>query len=158
MKKFSNFKKNNLLKENVKEDNIEQKELAKESKSDVSTFLSKIFEARQMANVYHLKVKGEIGSDATHVALNSYYDDILDLLDTLVETYIGQYDVIEDYDIIDTKVSNDKETVEYFIELNSFIKENRYNSFQEEDSHLQNIIDEIVALTYRLIYKLRFTK
>ncbi len=158
MKKFSNFKKNNLLKENVKEDNIEQKELVNESKSDVSIFLSKIFEARQMANVYHLKVKGELGSSATHVALNSYYDDILELLDTLVETYIGQYDVIEDYNIIDTKVSNDKDTVDYFTELNEFIKEKRHISFKEDDSHLQNIIDEMVALTYRLIYKLRFTK
>ena len=31
-------------------------------------------------------------------------------------------------------------------------------AFLEEDTHLQNIIDEIVALTYRLLYKLKYNK
>lgn len=127
-------------------------------KSEPSKFFSKIFEARQMAHVYHLQVKGDMGSHAAHTALNEYYDGLLDLLDELIETYQGQYEVIEDYETIDTKDTNTKDKIEYFIELNTFIKDTRKVAFLEEDTHLQNIIDEIVALTYRLLYKLKYNK
>lgn len=128
------------------------------TKSEPSKFFSKIFEARQMAHVYHLQVKGDMGSHAAHTALNDYYDGLLDLLDELIETYQGQYEVIEDYEMIDTKDTKTKDKVEYFIELNTFIKDTRKTAFLEEDTHLQNIVDEVVALTYRLLYKLRFNK
>ena len=128
------------------------------TKSEPAKFFSKIFEARQMAHVYHLQVKGDMGSHAAHTALNDFYDDILEHLDNLIETYQGQYEVVENYEIIDTTETNSKDKVEYFIGLNEFIKQTRYSALLEEDTHLQNIVDEIVALTYRLLYKLRFTK
>ena len=128
------------------------------AKSEPSKFFSKIFEARQMAHVYHLQVKGDMGSHAAHTALNEYYDGLLELLDELIETYTGQYNIIEEYETIDTSTTKSVEKLDYFIQLNQFIKETRKIAFLEEDTHLQNIIDEIVALTYRLIYKLRFNK
>jgi len=133
-------------------------EVGQVTKSEPSKFFSKIFEARQMAHVYHLQVKGDMGSHAAHTALNEYYDGLLDLLDELIETYQGQYEVIEDYETIDTKDTKSKDKIEYFIELNTFIKDTRKVAFLEEDTHLQNIIDEIVALTYRLLYKLKYNK
>ena len=133
-------------------------EVGEVTKSEPSKFFSKIFEARQMAHIYHLQVKGDMGSHAAHTALNEYYDELLELLDSLIETWQGQYEVVEDYELIDTKDTKSKEKIEYFIELNGFIKDTRYKAFLEEDTHLQNIIDEIVALTYRLLYKLKYNK
>ena len=133
-------------------------EVGEVTKSEPSKFFSKIFEARQMAHIYHLQVKGDMGSHAAHTALNEYYDGLLDLLDELIETYQGQYEVVENYELIDTKDTNSKEKIEYFTELNQFIKDTRKMAFLEEDTHLQNIIDEIVALTYRLLYKLKYNK
>lgn len=127
-------------------------------KLDPSKFFSKIFEARQMAHIYHLQVKGDTGSHAAHVALNSFYDDLLGLLDELIETYQGQYGIVENYDLIDTKDTNSKDKIEYFTDLSQFIKDTRKKALLEEDTHLQNIVDEIVALTYRLLYKLKFNK
>lgn len=127
-------------------------------KLDPSKFFSKIFEARQMAHIYHLQVKGDNGSYAAHVALNSFYDDLLGLLDELIETYQGQYGIVENYDLIDTKDTNSKDKIEYFTDLSQFIKDTRKKALLEEDTHLQNIVDEIVALTYRLLYKLKFNK
>jgi len=129
-----------------------------ETKSEPAKFFSKIFEARQMAHIYHLQVKGDMGSHAAHIALNEYYDGLLDLLDSLIEAYQGQYEIVENYELIDTKDTNSKDKIEYFTELTTFIKNTRKTAFLEEDTHLQNTIDEIVALTYRLLYKLKYNK
>ena len=124
--------------------------------SPVSLF-SKLFESREMAHIYHLQVNGEMGSHAAHTALNDYYDGILDLIDTLIETYQGQYGIVDGYDVIDTNTTRTKEKVEYFESLVEFVKHGR-KAISAEDTHLQNIVDEVVALIYRTLYKLKFTK
>ena len=153
-------------KEQPEPEKKEQQNLEQSSESgDVIKFISKIFESRQMAHVYHLQVKGDMGSHAKHIALQEYYegDDegeggILDSLDTLIEIYQAQYGLIEGYDIIDTKESNSKDPIEYFMDLGKFIKSERKNCFNEEDTEFSNIIDDILVLIYQTIYKLKFTK
>lgn len=130
---------------------------SKESDSSVVKFLSKIFESKEMSRVYHLSVKGEEGSHAAHLALQSYYEGVSELVDELVEVYQGQYEVIEEYDVINTSSSKSTDRVEYFTELSSFIKSNR-SVFSSEDTHLHNIIDEIVAIVYKTLYKLKYNK
>ena len=118
---------------------------------------SKLFESREMAHIYHLQVNGEPGSHAKHTALNDYYEGVLDFVDDLIETFQGQYGIVEDYDVIDTKETSSKDTIEYFNELARFIKEER-KCINAEDTHLHNIIDEVVALVYRTLYKLKYNK
>ena len=122
----------------------------------VSLF-SKLFESREMAHIYHLQVNGEQGSHAAHTALNEYYDDVLDLIDDLIETYQGQYGIVDGYDIIDTNTTRSKDKVEYFEGLVEFVKNGR-KAISVEDTHLHSIIDDIVVLIYRTLYKLKFTK
>jgi DNA-binding ferritin-like protein len=174
MKKFSDFRKINEQEVTLNKDNQEDKNAGSpfrtntsqsiesgestEVKNEPAKFFSKLLESREMAQVYHWTVKGEQGSHSSHTALNDYYDSVIDLIDTLVEVYQGQYDIIEEYDVIDTKETKSKDKIEYFKDIANFIKENRYESISREDTHLQNIIDEIVSTIYRLIYKLRFNK
>lgn len=124
--------------------------------SAVSLF-SKLFESREMAHIYHLQVNGEQGSHAAHTALNEYYEGVLDFIDDLIETYQGQYGIVDGYETIDTNETRTKEKVEYFEGLVEFVKHGR-KAISAEDTHLQNIIDEVVALIYRTLYKLKFTK
>jgi len=137
----------------------EQTEVKSETSNDsgFAGFVSKLFEARQMAHIYHLQVKGDMGSHAAHTALNGFYDDLLDFLDNIIEVYQGQYGLIEEYSVIDTKETNSKDKIQYFEELVNFIKTEK-KCIKPEDSHLLNIVDEIVALTYSLLYKLKFNK
>ena len=128
------------------------------TKSEPAKFFSKLLESREMAQVYHWTVKGDMGSHAAHTALNEYYDNIIEHIDDLVECYQAQYELIEEYDVIDTKETKTKDKLEYFQELVQFIKDTRYKAILEEDTHLQNIIDEAVALIYKLLYKLKYTK
>ena len=125
--------------------------------SNPGKFFSKLFESREMAHIYHLQVNGDMGSHAKHTALGDYYDGVLGFVDDLIETFQGQYGIVEEYDVIDTSETRSKDTIEYFNELARFIKEER-KCINAEDTHLHNIIDEVVALVYRTLYKLKYTK
>jgi hypothetical protein len=147
-----------------KEENTDKEE-TKTEKSGAVKFFSKLFESREMAHVYHLQVKGDMGSHAKHIALQEYYEGdeegeggILDSLDTLIEMYQGQFGLIEGYDTIDTSETMSKDPIEYFTELADFIKSERHNCFDKEDTHYFNLIDDALVLIYQLLYKLKYTK
>jgi hypothetical protein len=162
MEKFSNFKfkvKRINEQENVLKPRIEDSSMdTNVDKSDVAKFISKLFEAREMAHVFHLSVNGEMGSNAVHMALGEFYEELLGFIDELTEVYQGQYGLVENFDIIDTSAAKDRQYIPYFESLAEFIKQNRKITFLDEDTHLQNVIDEIVAINYRLLYKLKFNK
>ena len=144
--------------EEVKEvETVKTEEVNDKDMSNPVKLFSKLFESREMAHIYHLQVNGEEGSLASHLALGDYYDNILELIDSLIETYSGQYGIVDGYDIIDTNATRTKEKVAYFEDLAEFIKYAR-KSISAEDTHLQSIIDEVVALVYRTLYKLKFMK
>lgn len=141
-----------------KEEEKKEKEEAEVSEGgDVVKFFSKLFESREMAHIYHLTVKGEMGSHAAHTALNDYYDGILGFIDEMIEVYQGQYGIVEGYETIDTSETKTKDKVEYFEELANFVKSEK-KCIKPEDSHLLNIVDEAVALIYKTLYKLKYNK
>jgi hypothetical protein len=137
--------------------NVEEKPEILGEGSNPSKFFSKLFESREMAHIYHLQVNGEMGSHAKHTALGDYYEGVLSFIDDIIEIWQGQYGIIEEYNVIDTSETKSKETIEYFNELARFIKEER-KCIPTEDTHLHNIIDEVVALVYKTLYKLKYNK
>lgn len=143
------------IKEEEKEENKPETEVSEGG--DVVKFFSKLFESREMAHIYHLTVKGEMGSHAAHTALNEYYDGILGFIDEMIEVYQGQYGIIEGYETIDTSETKTKDKIEYFEELVNFIKSEK-KCIKPEDSHILNVVDEAVALMYKTIYKLKYNK
>ena len=125
--------------------------------NDVSKFISKLLESREMAQVYHWTVKGDMGSHAAHLALEAYYDGVIGFIDDIVEIYQGQYGLIEGYDVIDTTDSKSKDRLDYFKETVEFVKSSR-KCIKAEDTHIHNIVDELIALQYKTIYKLTYNK
>lgn len=87
------------------------------------------------------------------MALGSYYEEIIDLVDQFVEAYQGKYGQIEsypeEYDFI-------KEPLQYLETIQMFVQQSREHLPQ--DSELQNIVDEIADLINTSIYKLKFLK
>lgn len=142
--------------EKVEDKDVKQLEPSTEGK-DVSNFFSKLFESREMAHVYHLQVRGDEGSFARHEALGKYYEGILDFIDDIIEIYQGQYGIVENYDVIDTSDTKSKEPIAYFEETAEYIKHAR-KCIKDEDTHMHNIIDEIIALIYKTLYRLKFNK
>jgi hypothetical protein len=125
--------------------------------SNVTQFFSKLFESREMAHIYHLQVKGDQGSYATHEALGDYYEEIVEILDDTIEVYQGQYGLVDGYDVIDTTDTKSKEPLAYFEELAEYIKHGK-KCISDEDTHIHSLIDDIMALIYKTIYKLKFLK
>jgi DNA-binding ferritin-like protein len=143
------------------EDNEAEEEKSENSETtgsnDVSKFISKLLESREMSQVYHWTVKGDMGSHAAHLALQAYYEEVIEFIDDIVEIYQGQYGLIEGYDIIDTTDSKSKDRLDYFKETVEYVRSAR-KCIKEEDTHIHNIIDELVALQYKTIYKLTYNK
>ena len=146
-----------------KEESEETEDVKDEEKTesiesgDISKFISKLLESREMAQVYHWTVKGDMGSHAAHLALEAYYTEVIESIDEIVEVYQGQYGLIEGYDIIDTTDSKSKDRLDYFKEAVEFVKSNRI-CIKAEDTHIHNIVDELIALQYKTIYKLTYNK
>ena len=133
----------------IKEFKNRDKEENKESKNtDAKKLIEKMFEARQVAHNSHLKTK----SYSEHKALGSFYEKILELADTFAETYQGQYGLVGDIKIV-TSSSND--ITSYLQAFSVLCKEARDSL---KDGHLQNIVDEVLSLTYQTIYKLKYLK
>lgn len=163
MKKFTSINKKRPIKRIVEQDIVEVKSTIEEQPvvgnegSDVVKFFSKLFESREMSHIYHLQVKGDQGSYATHEALGDYYEDVIELLDETIEVYQGQYGLIDGYETIDTAETKTKESLAYFEELAEYIKHAK-NCISEEDTHIHGLIDDIMVLIYKTIYKLKFLK
>jgi hypothetical protein len=120
--------------------------------SKPSEFFGKLFQLRDQIHLTHLAVKGS-GAYAAHMALGSYYDSLLDIIDTLVESYQGKYGVLTLSIPSSTKV----EPIAILKELAKLTDGgSAYGMFKE--TWIQNIIDEISALTYQTIYKLENLK
>lgn len=116
----------------------------------ISRFVSRLFEARQVTHIFHLKTK----SYAEHKALDEFYNGILDLADNFIETYQGQYGIINVYTLISNQFDNPVDYLEEFV----LDLKKAHSNIKEEDSHLDNIIDEMTALTYKTLYKLKNLK
>ena len=115
-----------------------------------SKFIGRLFEARDVAHVEHLRVKGA-GAFASHKALNEFYDSLLDLADGFVESYQGKYGIVN----IEIKSVKPLEFMEYIEEFAKYVESSR-DVFKED--YLKNQIDELASLTYSTIYKLKFLK
>jgi hypothetical protein len=88
-------------------------------------------------------------SYSKHVALNAFYDGIIDLADTLAETYQG-YEGIMNIPLLSTAPNGKIEDhlAKRVLEIQKLRK-------SCDLSAIQNIVDEIVGLYLSTVYKLR---
>ena len=115
----------------------------------VETLFGKIMQVRQQAHLLHLSSK----SYAEHKALNEFYDGLTDLADELIEMYQGQYGIAN----IACPGTDDKKGVEFLTDAAKIFFDG-HGAFAEKDSHLHNVLDEIVGLTYKTLYKVKNLK
>ena len=92
-------------------------------------------------------------SFSKHMALGTYYDEIVELTDDLVEAYMGCYEKIT---VFPSTYHLPKEPIKYMESLKSFVNDARKDLPQE--TQLQNIIDEIAQLIDSTLYKLKNLK
>ena len=108
-------------------------------------FIGMLFQSRDMMHLMHLKTE----SFAEHKALNAYYDGILELTDSLAESYFGYYGRLD----ISIPQSTAEDAITHLKSLAKTIDAERENY----PSCLQNILDEMSALVYKTLYLLTLT-
>lgn len=120
--------------------------------------LATMFLSRELAHRMHWKTEGD-GSFAQHTALGSFYDAIVDNADSLAEAYMGRYGILKDVPMLVADKKPTKDNIADILEehLDS-IEKMRYEDLEEEDTALQNLIDEAVATYLSALYKLRNLK
>ena len=117
----------------------------------IGEFISLLFLSRDVAHKEHLRTR----SYAQHMALGDFYDRIIDLADSLAEAYQGRNGIIEIPGMDDEDVGDIIQQLKRYL---SWIDANRYQAVSKEDTAIQNIIDEIVALYLSTLYKLQNLK
>jgi iron-sulfur cluster repair protein YtfE (RIC family) len=113
-------------------------------------FIGQLFLARDVTHSVHLNTR----SYSKHQALGSFYDEIIDLADKFAEAYQGKYGLIGPIALQSAKKTNN--VVEFLEDQVKEIENTRYKVVDKECTPLQNIIDEILALYYSTLYKLKF--
>lgn len=102
-------------------------------------------------HIHHLTTD----SYSQHMALGDFYDGLDDLADKFIEAYQGRYSKIIFAEKALFLGENGLELVQYVCDS---IESYRKMPGFPQDSELQNIVDELLELTYSTKYKLRFLK
>lgn len=125
------------------------------SHKTMGQFAGVLFLARDLAHRAHLRTTGP-GSFAAHESLGGFYPAITDLADKLIEVYQGCELTLLDIPLLDNEFPGEPE--QSMKKQRDWIQANRYKAVSKEETQMQNIIDEIVALYDSTIYKLHFLK
>ena len=90
------------------------------------------------------------------IGKQNHNHQIVELIDNIVESYQGKYEIITGYKTIKTvDYKSTEQVISYFKELDENIEKNRTSV---KESYIQNQIDGVQELTYSTLYKLRFLK
>lgn len=119
---------------------------------NLEKLISYLLHSRTQVHIFHLQTK----SFAEHMAYAGYYDGIVALIDGLVESYQGKYDLITSYDspALESYKSGDQ-AVSYLKALSKKVEEVHSSV---KDTYIQNQLDTVNELLNSTIYKLRFLK
>jgi len=118
--------------------------------SGCDKFVGLLFLSRDVAHSAHLNTR----SFAKHMALNGFYDEIVDLADKFAEMYQGKYGLIGPIALLSADNSNS--ILEFLERQVDQIEKTRYDVVDKECTAIQNVIDEIVGLYFQTIYKLKY--
>ena len=109
----------------------------------IKDLITKSFKTRNTAHANHWTTD----SYAQHKALGSFYQDLIDALDKYVEAYQGTFGQLEQVpDQVDDIIKTLREEM---IWLN-----NNRSNLSKNIPALENILDEMVALYMKTLYKL----
>jgi DUF1680 family protein len=113
-------------------------------------FVGLLFLARDVTHSVHLNTR----SYSKHVALNIFYDRIIGAADDFAEAYQGRHGLLGPITLQSAKKTSN--VIEFLEDSLKQIEASRYEICDKSDSSLQQLIDNIIEIYLRTLYKLRF--
>ena len=151
-KKLIQFKKRDMFLREQEEDDSDVKVDDTKNNSSFQEMVSILLHSQTQVHIFHLQTK----SYSEHKALQGYYEGIDALVDGVIESYQGKYDVLTSYKSIKTEdYQSSEQVIKYFKVLDTMVEKNRKSV---KESFIQNQIDTVQELIFSTIYKLRFLK
>jgi len=136
--------------EDQDDDDDQDEESSSNHNEDFCEMVCQMLHSQKQAHIFHLGTK----SYAEHMALNTYYAGIDELVDGIIESYQGKYGLLTNYKSYKNQsYKNKKQVLKYFTGLLNTIEEKRDCC---DDSYIQNQIDTVQELIYSTMYKLKF--
>jgi hypothetical protein len=153
-KKLMQFKKKDIFlrEQEEEEENTQSENNESKSSSGFKDMVSILLHSQTQVHIFHLQTK----SYSEHKALQGYYEGIDALVDGLIESYQGKYNVITQYNSVKNEdYKSNEQVIKYFKVLDTMIEKNRKSV---KESFIQNQIDTVQELINSTVYKLRFLK
>ena len=113
----------------------------------IEELVGKVFATRGASHLAHWKTK----SFAQHMALDTFYNGLIEKIDGLVEVYQGACGLIGPVTM--PSVKPDK-ILDHIVEESDWIAEHRDEIAEDVDA-IKNLIDDLVGLYLSTIYKLK---
>ncbi len=107
-----------------------------------------LMKSRTDAHISHLLQKDK--TLATHKALETYYETVVDMLDSFIESSMGLYEITDLQVPASCCISN---PIDYFTNLYQQVQSCRSRI---SDDYLLNQIDEIQQLITQTLYRLKY--
>lgn len=125
----------------------------KSPNSSMDEFISYLMVCRNVLHAMHLKTTGA-GSYATHIALNSLYDSLVEHIDNIAEVYQGYYGKLLNLKFETGNEYLNMKPVDYVAEILKHVE--HYKSKFQDNSMILNEIDNLVKDLSSAHYKLKF--
>jgi len=113
-------------------------------------FMGMLFLARDVTHSVHLNTR----SFSKHEALNIFYNRIVGAADDFAEAYQGRHGMIGPISLMSAKKTTN--VIGFLQDQLDEIEKCRYEVVDKSDSSLQQLIDNIIEIYLRTLYKLRF--
>lgn len=119
----------------------------------IEQLIARVFHTRNVAHWSHWRAQGT-GSFAKHDALGEFYPDLIEALDTLVEAFMGAYDLVGTIPAPDSKGSD----ILALLQNDAKWIEEHHEEICKSNRAIANLIDTLTGTYLSTIYKLRNLK
>lgn len=120
----------------------------------IANNIEELFGTLQQSVVASWRKHLKTGKYSAHMALDEFYTEMPELVDTLIENWMGTHGKVEEYkNILDSK---EMSAIEYLSELLELAKTGR--DLLEGDTSLESDMDAIITQIKSTLYKLKELK
>jgi DNA-binding ferritin-like protein len=119
----------------------------------IEQLISRVFYARNVAHFEHWRATGT-GSFSKHMALGSFYDDVIEAIDDLVEAYQGAFELVGTIPAPETP----KTDILSLLSADADWIEENHEDICQGNRAVANLIDTLTGVYLSTIYKLRNLK
>lgn len=113
----------------------------------ICDLISKVFTTRNLLHFSHWNTK----SFASHMALGDLYDQIVEDIDEIVETFQGKYGLIDELHTNAAALPSD--IVSHVKNEAKWVEKNR-SKIAGGDTAIENLVDTLVGHYHKTVYKL----